>query len=246
MQIQSVTPKIIHFIWSGGEKTLPNDSIQVILQWANANIPHGFEIWLWVDKKIFSDGIDALKETYAREFNREKQNGNSPLISHLDINFNNLTCPFKLKDIEDEGVSSIYVRYEISKLAPNYGASSDLLRYAILYKFGGSYFDSDVSPSPLRNLTEGSYFGHHLSHFLGYTSNSQGTNMIGNDTFICSRSNPLMKMILDVAEKNYLLNADDKNEAIYNRIAAAYYVQCEAYIKDTTIFRTGPGLINSI
>jgi mannosyltransferase OCH1-like enzyme len=76
------------------------------------------------------------------------------------------------------------VRYEIDRLRPNYGASSDLLRYLILYSFGGAYFDSDVAPGTKRLETSESFLKDFDNPIIYINKNSQNTKEIGNDAFI--------------------------------------------------------------
>ncbi len=95
--------------------------MQRIKAWA-AKHP-GFEVCLWVDKESTSpENLDKYYSEYG--FDQD------PKITLLDIT--------------EEGVVDEFSRYHIDKLYPNYGASSDILRYNILVKYGGAYFDSDI------------------------------------------------------------------------------------------------------
>jgi mannosyltransferase OCH1-like enzyme len=45
-------PKIIHFIWAGGDDELSLSYIESVNLWIISN--DGFEVWLWVDEKSAS------------------------------------------------------------------------------------------------------------------------------------------------------------------------------------------------
>jgi hypothetical protein len=149
-----------------------------------------------------------------------------------------------LKDISalNQNDDMDYIRYEIEKPNPNYGASSDLLRYKILYEYGGAYFDSDVSPGEraLEQLPE--LFNIERDRPILFVDiNSQNQGFIGNDAFICSRGNPLMQDILAVAKNRYLLNTG--GESKFRREFAASFFNEPQFFMDFTVYRTGPMLI---
>ncbi len=52
-------PKIIHFIWAGGVKALPNDSEEVIAEWAVEN--DQYDIYLWLDTLTSGENFEDLK-----------------------------------------------------------------------------------------------------------------------------------------------------------------------------------------
>lgn len=244
-------PKIIHTIWAGGDIPMIEKNLKNIVEWAEKNPEH--EIYLWVDndtsRKYPLEGYKALFEKYGLEVysenapkNTEKRN-KSPII---------------IKDIEKNKVCSEFARYEINRLKSNYGASSDLLRYIILYRYGGAYIDSDIKPgiTPLmacrifsEPLPNHVLFIDHLSQVLQpiqselesfklrFEESEMKRNRIGNDTFICTKGNPLMLEISKQAERNYLLHT------IHQKLRAAY----DAHnIKGVTIERTGPELIKQL
>jgi hypothetical protein len=82
-------------------------------------------------------------------------------------------------------------------MKPNYGASSDLLRYLILWHYGGAYFDctdvrsGEISLDKFLNSLE----NEENQPGFWVDSNSQGGGEIGNDTFIVEPKHPLMKQI---------------------------------------------------
>lgn len=141
--------------------------------------------------------------------------------------------------------------YEIDKLEPGYGASSDLLRYAILeIKGGGIYIDcTDVHPN--FPLAKANVFNSHASHVLYVDDLAQNAtpnadqlaslnlSTIGNDTFIVTKDNPLMKAIRVAAENNYTIAPDKIADVIK-------YAHASHHPKIITISRTGPGLVRAV
>lgn len=274
-------PKIIHFVWAGGEKMMPDSSISVVSEWAKQN-PR-FAIYLWVDAKTSGkSGTDQEKLIHmAKEYFEifKEYLGAETKISYQSNHFgqtNQTTARIILKDIEEEKVSDKCVRYEIERARPNYGASSDKLRYRILYLFGGAYFDSDIKPpgssTSLINPVQLQNFPifhnplqeHHL-FFLEHqtqlpnkalssdtltTFNLTQNSRIGNDAFICTVSNPVMKCIVDEVDQNYrsdpghLANkADIKKTPRVNLLMTMTYGASD---RRFTIFMTGPEQIRFV
>lgn len=124
-------PKIIHFIWAGGEKLLPNRSVESIKSWAESVQEDPLcKIYLWVDQKTTSSTFLYKQE---EEFFKNEKN-------------------IEIQDVEIFREASQYIAYELDRLRSNYGASSDMLRYKILYEYGGAYFDSDIYPGKVSLL----------------------------------------------------------------------------------------------
>jgi hypothetical protein len=233
-------PKIIHTCWAGGTKLMPDKERQNILDWAKANISGEFEIWVWTDKRSYPGGEEALKKNYTETFHQSKQ-GKEDLVS-LNPDFTQGSSPFKLKDVQDEGVATTPAMYEMKKLRPNYGASSDLLRYAILQKFGGAYFDSDVRRGTLSLTDSGIFDRVYLDHQLFLETNSQGAGLIGNDSFITTAGNPFFAKLLQKALDGYMLSESDS-------ITAAYMmddISKDGYFESITIKRTGPSVVQDL
>lgn len=202
--------KLIHFVWAGGKKLMPPANIAAVKSWAAAHAPEGFEIWIWIDE-TFSPGTLA-------------QYGAFGLPSDVPR--------IRLQDITALGVSSPHVRYEIDRLRSNYGASSDMLRYNILHRFGGAYFDSDVHPGERTLNHDGLFDDLHPDLFL-LDNNSQGKGLIGNDAFICGAGNPLMRAVATAAEENYRKPYREFGNRVYGYDAPSY-------MQNSTILKTGP------
>jgi hypothetical protein len=152
-----IIPKEIHFIWAGGEKLMPHENRAVVIQWLRKHSMFTIRIWVkgqvW-DKHHPKQGIEQLKQEYLTLFRAQ---GLTPeecaRIEFMDIR----EIP-ELAEIEEsvelarlfEPDNYVVDEYptngEMNRLRPNYGGSSDFLRYLICYHFGGAYFDTDVAP----------------------------------------------------------------------------------------------------
>ena len=138
-------PKIIHFVWAGGSRQMPIANQQRVRDWANKH--PGFQIYVWVD--YISASGDTLEEQKAQV---EQEYKKSLWLENSDLGLLGSCNNIKLKDVYEDLYNSNpdvdlaykFFRYEIDRLRPNYGASSDILRYKILYELGGAYFDSDI------------------------------------------------------------------------------------------------------
>lgn len=240
----SALPKSIHFIWAGGAKRLGGKDIATIIAWTRKN--PDWRTHVWVDLETTPNALALFTADFKNAL-EDTADGEELLrrIEILDISENRYECNFR----------DPFICYEIEKFFPNYGASSDFLRYHILYELGGAYFDTDVFPGE-----------HSLSHivdeflrptlyldfasqrtFEDFDENDPTVNAIlsalviyaaGNDAFICTKRNPLMRRFLQEAQGNYeqVKNNDDQ------RLMAAYGSK---NIRELTIKRTGPGLIDS-
>lgn len=196
-------PKIIHFIWAGGLGQMPIENQPRILDWAKKN--PDFKIHIWVDYKTAKGNSLEEQEQGVRKWykNLISQAGKGSdgqdrvILKDVDTDLYDTS-------VKREEQSYKYFRYEISRLRPNYGASSDLLRYKILHKFGGAYFDSDVLPGEKTLAESGIEFDSITRDCLWVNKNTQGTGMIGNDAFVVtSQDNPVMLSILNRSVQNY-------------------------------------------
>lgn len=237
-------PKIIHFIWAGGAHLMPKENVLRILAWMKKN--PDFCIWIWIDRH---SGVMADPE---QETKRQ--------ITHYKKFLSQVSKQYELKDITSEGLASKarnddLACYEIDRLQPNYGASSDILRYRILHKFGGAYFDSDINPGE-NQLIECDIFENinqhcllyvdHLSQMEDVTSEQLSTfklkdlsnrSMVGNDALMSTPNNPLLLAFLNQVESNY------RNAKLTKKIEMTYDAM---NIMDRTIEFTGPALVRSL
>lgn len=180
--------KIISFIWAGRERFMPDRSIVNVLKWHTKN--PSFQMIIWIDQSTApSNLISYYRERLA------------VISRRIFVHFH--PEKFEFRDIEEEGVCTPFARYEINRLRPNFGASSDSLRIQILRKVGGAYFDSDVLPGK-KSLENSSIFKiKYPRHCLYVDANSQNSRMIGNDAFISTKGNPVLDLIAKVIIENY-------------------------------------------
>ncbi len=222
-----VIPRIIHFVWAGGSNLLPDKSKHKINDWARLN--PSFKIFLWIDSTSAPTDLSV----------------------HYREQFSNLGSRLELHDISKFSAHELYpcVRYEIDKLMPNYGASSDIVRYLGLYQYGGAYFDSDVTPNPDFSLEASGIFEPFEQESneepkIYFDDRSQGSNAIGNDAIICPPQHSFMKTIIESIKAKYRLNFEDNNVSLLlTQARMTYLAKNEDFFVDSTIYKTGPGLI---
>ncbi len=242
-------PKIIHFIWVGVHR-LPKKNMQRILGWQAAN--PNFAVYLWIDKKGTSE---AIWKAYESQFQALK----------VDLNFpQELSIP-SIKCIEEEKISEFIIRHEIDQLLPNYGAASDLLRYRLLYRYGGAYFDCDILNGKNSLQESGLFEAEHPSHiiYVDLNSGKNGMGFAGNDALISTKGNPHLKQIYQLACRYYqspilettdLSAFTDKNPtAMQLKFGSEVCWQMLAYesstidkIKELTIRRSGPCCLRDV
>lgn len=245
------TLKVIHFIWAGGTKVMPEEvCAENVRAWLAKNTD--FRAWLWVDIKTTPGPDDARKKRWLQR-----------MYAHLfrdhHVSFNEKAIPVKtdkpviiLKDIEEHKIADVYIRHSIDRLDPNYGISSDMLRYKILYEYGGAYCDADVGPGKtLLNVLEIYDHPKDGEHYLYVDHLSQKpkvdsgqllqfdriTTEVGNDTFVCTKHNPMMKGFYELIIKEY-----KKVKGKVSKIIANAYGNYEFI--ERTIELTGPGHIS--
>jgi hypothetical protein len=243
MEEPTALPKKIHFIWAGGPKRLGAKDIATIVAWARKN--PDWHVHVWVDKETTSNALALFMADFRSALEHE-ENREELLrrIEILDISENRYELNFR----------DPFISYEIEKFFPNYGASSDFLRYHILYELGGAYFDTDVFPGQnslsqiVDEFLKPTLYVDFASQrtFGDFKENDPTVKAIlsalviyaaGNDAFICTRRNPLMLRFLQEAQENYEKVKNNDNE----RLMAAYGSK---NIRELTIKRTGPGLID--
>ena len=187
-------PRLIHFVWAGGEVQMPRANLERVILWAIQHVD--FKVFIWTDPSSIFEGMCAIQAHFESAFgarvvsNIEIRDINKDLLSFAKVNF-----------------AESFIRYEIERLRPNYGASSDMIRYAALFIYGGAYFDSDILPGG-ESLDERHTFGEleGEAHQFYVDGRSQNTNNIGNDAFISTKENPIALQLLKLSCEHY--NAD--------------------------------------
>lgn len=239
-------PKIFNFNWAGGSKLMPDANLQIILKWMERH--PNFQVYFWIDKE--TQPLD-LVSYYRQQF--------SALAAKEKLNVDLEKIVFK--DITEDKIVTPHVRYEIDRLLPNYGSSSDDLRPDILKKYGGVYLDGDIAPGSLSLEDTGIFDDDSPEHRLFVDPNSQDVALIGNDFLICTPGNPLMHQIGELARFNYgfhepkpyeQFDADhgmdirDVFSAFYPITACCYGYNDQQFITESTPFMTGPLVVRLI
>lgn len=107
-------PKIIHFIWAGGNLLMHKEYLKSVLLWASKNST--FDVYFWIDPQT---GIDKIEEKYRDLLNEimisRNINSNPDIINK--ITFKNIDIFAKI-----DSNTYRYIRYQIDRLRPNYGA----------------------------------------------------------------------------------------------------------------------------
>ncbi len=201
---QLEVPKIIHLIWAGGEKFLPTTYINSMLLWQAKN--PAWEINLWVDES--SSGTDILAtypkifEGTAKKLQLKSSSEKINLLQIKMVDIEGVDANITFNNDENWKIANKFVRYELDRIRSNYGTSSDLLRYRLLYQFGGAYFDFDVKPGNM-SLEDIVNTNKSPGHHLWLYPFSQNSKLIGNDAFICTPKNPYIAFIYAFAENSY-------------------------------------------
>jgi hypothetical protein len=164
---------------------------------------------------------------------------------------------FQLKDIDRPDESNLklqvmddFSRYELTRMRPNYGSFSDVLRYRLLYQYGGGYFDSDVKPGIISFEDLVARNKDSTEHLLFLDTNSQDSHNIGNDSIVCTKANPLIKQIYDNAKHHYVYKTQAEETShhialmgIYNALPQQLFLYDDnaeqGYIFKSTPVKTG-------
>ena len=119
--IQPKIPKRIHQIWLGGK--FPDKYVKIQESWRN-NHPN-WEYFLWTDNSInYRNGSTVI--TNENEFQRYLSR--KPICNEITI-------------VDVRGFKLI--NQQLFEQTANWGAKADILRYEILYNYGGLYIDTD-------------------------------------------------------------------------------------------------------
>lgn len=220
----SAIPKMIHFFWAGGAKPMPETNIECVAAWAEKN-PE-FRTIIWVDTKTTPSSV--FKNYLENEPPKGIKGTNIVLA---DVNSNGLIPEETENDITFKSPQ----RLLINALRPNYGGSSDILRYLVLHKFGGAYFDSDILPGS-KKLNHDKVFDNSKGEVLLLNPTTQNIRAAGNDSFICTPGNPIMLGIAKTAVSNYSKSFYRKD---YPYHQPHTYFNLDNKMMDT-VTRTGP------
>jgi mannosyltransferase OCH1-like enzyme len=169
-------PKILHYIWLG--RKLPQEYIP-FLETFKQNHPDWTFIY-WVDNP---ENYDLGTEFSCDNFNLLEQALHDQKLPGNQIVINVKKLPFENRIFFDE--------------ATNYGEKSDILKWEIIYQFGGAYIDVDMES--LKALT----ILHHMYDF--YTGiQPLDTNLVqlGAAIFGACPRHPILKHCIDTIKSD--------------------------------------------
>src|SRR3990167_8111739 len=237
----STIPQQIHFIWAGGGNRMPELLMRNVLHWCNSNST--YTSYLWIDP-VSDPGIE---EHYVQLVGILQEG----VIVPFPLVFRNIhELRTEIEQLPDERAAILrplfeIARYEMTKSYANYGKSSDLLRYLILYLEGGIYLDSDVVPN------QGNFSQFLLPQpgpdVLWVDANSQGQGAVGNDAFAVTPRHPFFLTVLQYALLNYTTLFDEGLETSGNthflrellQANTIYFLEDRTYRMESTIGQTG-------
>lgn len=202
LKTSKAIPKILHFIWLG-KSPLPEQSRQNFSYFAKTIRKFGGDAVLWIDQV----NTDPEFQYWLKE--------SSILLMNVESFF-----------YGRESMSTFcYFKAALAKIPSNFGEASDLLRYEIIDRFGGYYFDHDVKEGDvdLRSLL---FKG---KNPFGFVCGRWPTGHFRNDLFGALPQTLLIKNIKELIFKNYNENGW-KSYVEYKR----------ELLNDFTVFTTGP------
>lgn len=207
------TPPIAHWIWLGSslhnEKLLRNMS-------RSASVLEVCTKILWTDQESLSDGIKSFCIDHEIK------------VIFIDDFFGHDGMGFQNRDL-----------FELERFGfpPNYGAASDLLRYELLYKFGGIYLDADIDLAIGAESVEDAkeILSEVLSTGEGYGHYIKTKKRFGNDLIVSPPGRPEFKKINDSIRMRYTLSCRDLDRL---RVETGQ----TSLIKEVfpTVYRSGP------
>lgn len=192
------TPPLIHFIWLGGVLKR-EDFLSNIQEWAKA-YPN-CEVVLWVDHTD-EEFLAWCKDAKVRALN---------IYESIPQEAWEGTLP--------------YFRYNGVKIEKNWGEASDILRYVLLYHFGGLYVDCDVQTRKVEDFRL-------LHNSAGFALRMNGETPGNNDVMFAAQHHPFIHRLMQNIEGNY------KDRAVHQ-----IFFSAEERRIEETLVRTGPRFI---
>jgi insecticidal toxin complex protein TccC len=193
-------PKIAHYVWLGGN--LPDYARSNVISYAMDN--PDWSVNLWTDNPgkltnyLIEQGLskDAFLHFHVWDVNQAIES----VPAHLKRDF-----------------SDVYTR-EISGPYRNYAAASDLLRLAILYRWGGLYMDTDVFVKPGEPIGRIQAMEPPSAHVL-FTGDGRGRANRGNHVIASQSRATGMLAMLSRAVDSYMGDLSDLKAGKYFKLA---------------------------
>lgn len=222
-------PNTIHLIWVGNK--IPTIFLKTVARiWKYSRQAH-YQVILWKDNpyKILHECLKYSESLYFL------------FTNYLTLkNINSIIEDFSAtKDLSKELICEIHkaLNLELSGNFHNYAAASDILRYMILYIYGGVYMDLDLVPNV--------QFQHPETFRQTYKKNNFMVWVGGNALIMSAKGNQILKLCIRIIATNYYYTNPkimDQKRSSYNKIISPKSLRLKH-----TVAMTGPEVIlNSI
>lgn len=171
-------PKIIHIMWLGGK--LPNEYREYVESWKKFH-PDWITIF-WTDNSLNYDQGKEVLYTFGQLEQKlaSAQKGNRLVIDVNQLNFDN-------RGLYNQAV--------------NYGEKSDILKWEIVYRFGGVYTDIDFEClQPL------DVYHHAYDFYTGIQPLDTNIVQLGAALYGAIPHHPILKACVDTIKNNQHIN----------------------------------------
>jgi mannosyltransferase OCH1-like enzyme len=160
-------PIIIHHVWLGSK--LPERYEQFRQSWINLHPAWTFVLWTDNAANYHYGHVVHSFEEFQQALQEKKEKFLVVETQHLE-----------------------YPNKTLFKKSKNYGERSDILRYEVLYRFGGLYSDTDQEC--LRSFDA---LHHAYDFYIGIQPLDVGTAVLGTGLIGCAPGHPVMKHVID-------------------------------------------------
>ena len=255
-------PKIFHAIWLGSafdDRSEKMKGLQENLIQLRQLAPQDMEVVLWTDipRLLFDDVRAGIELRSAAEYGAVADAGGAQRM----LEFAERTGVILLSveevfhDGDPMGSAALY-KQEMAKLLPEgYAQASDILRWEILYRFGGIYTDQDNLI-----LKAGSQLDTEIAEIFkvagaaGHRFADDERRRLNNSAIMAARSHPLSRVMLDLIAENYKFDQFDlydegptpNTPEALAREAAAWTKEDASLWRRSILLRTGPEALESL
>lgn len=244
--------KYIHFIWMG--KDIPVSRFKNIVDGAVKN--KDLKVIFWTDNigktlpGFLINEFNSVNDKYKIEIIK-----NNTQIEKLGINIKSNIPQEKIEitvsnisDFINSNDSDLFskdvleiIQYEATILdAPHgYGAASDVLRYYLLWKIGGAYYDSDdIPPENISQIVE-NFKNYSLSDELA----KLGLQLVdsGNSVMVGEKNSEALKDILNAVIKSYSTISEENRNSCIEKLYTSSFIIPERCFR--TMYKTGPWVL---
>ena len=180
-------PKIIHFIWIGSK--LPEKYIANINTYITNN--PGYEIWIWHDDNTLLANTPGVGNTSFLINTSGVDKMSEANDTNLDTNLQN-EFPYKMQNINqlqfvnDFGLDNM----------KNWAGKADIIRYEIIYNYGGMYIDVDS-----RSVKA---FDDNFNNSFVCIDTSGTYNNIQNAQFGFNQKSPFLEFVIACLQDNII------------------------------------------